>query len=203
MSASSLALFVSVFFVACASPGPAVTTLVARVLGNGTSGVVMLCLGLVLGEVFWLTVAAVGAAAVVERAHMLLSLIKYFGAAYLLFIAWRMWSAEALATAAGSLPERGGARMFLGGLILSLGNPKTMLFYLALLPGLLPLAKLRLVDLVTIALIVSFLFAAVLGAYTLAAKQARHFFSTPSQLRAVNRIGASLMAGAALLIAIR
>jgi threonine/homoserine/homoserine lactone efflux protein len=71
------------------------------------------------------------------------TVLRYLGAAYLLFLAWKMWRAPA------ELPEdalpAGGQhpwRMFGAGLLVTLGNPKIMVFYMALLPTLVDLGRL-------------------------------------------------------------
>ena len=68
--------------------------------------------------------------------------IKYAGAAYLLYIAYKIWTAPAVAKDV-TAEERAEhpARLLLGGLALTLGNPKTIVFYLALLPTILDLTR--------------------------------------------------------------
>jgi threonine/homoserine/homoserine lactone efflux protein len=71
---------------------------------------------------------------------MLFIVIKFAGIGYLLWLAWRMWGAEA-AVAGDPMPSaRRPWRMFLAGMAITLGNPKIMVFYLAVVPTLLDLA---------------------------------------------------------------
>src|SRR5436853_598679 len=71
------------------------------------------------------------------------------------------------------------ARLFLGTLALTLGNPKTMLFFLALLPIVVPLDALGPADYLEIAAAIIVILPLVLGAYALAATRARQFFRRP------------------------
>jgi threonine/homoserine/homoserine lactone efflux protein len=203
MSASSMLLFAVAFSVACVSPGPAITAVVARVLGRGASSAPMLCCGLLIGDLVWLSCAVFGVAAIAQNLQPLFLVIKYLGVAYLLYLAWKLWT-----TPVGSSELRvpnsvEGVRSIFAGLSIALGNPKTMLFYVALLPSLVPVASLTVVDLATLAATVIVIYSLVLTGYVLLAAQARKLFRSPRQQRAVNRASGSLMAGTAAVIACR
>src|SRR3546814_11427010 len=88
-----------------------------------------------LGGAIWLSLAVWGLAAVAESLHLLFTVIKYLGVAYLLYLAWRMWFAP-LEIGAEALPQsRSAGRLFAAGMAVTLGNPKIMVFYLALQIG--------------------------------------------------------------------
>jgi threonine/homoserine/homoserine lactone efflux protein len=72
---------------------------------------------------------------------MLFVLLKYLGVAYLLFLAWKMWSAPSDPAEDAALPVQRPWRMFGAGLLVTLGNPKIMIFYLALLPTIVDLDR--------------------------------------------------------------
>jgi threonine/homoserine/homoserine lactone efflux protein len=93
--------------------------------------------------------------------------------------------------------------LFLGTLALTLGNPKTMLFFLALLPLVVPLEALRPADYLEIVAAITVILPLVLGAYALAATRARQFFRRPKSVRLMNRCAGIAMAGAAIVIATR
>ncbi|HEY0502613.1 MAG TPA: LysE family translocator [Lysobacter sp.] len=203
MTLPSLLLFASTFAIACAAPGPTTTALTARVLARGTVGAPALCLGLLLGDLFWLLCATFGVAALARDHHELFVLIRYVGVVYLLYLAWKFWTAPAVPGPAARADAGAGARAVLGGLALALGNPKTALFYIALLPCVMSLGPLRGLDLLVLAAIVCLIYGAVLAAYVLLATRLRRFVQSTRALRAVNRTGAALMAGAAGVIATR
>ena len=83
----------------CRFPGPTITALVARVLVRGTSGALAFMLGLALGELVWLTAAVLGLAFIAKTFALAFMVLKYAGAAYLVYLAWRMWTAPAQAHA--------------------------------------------------------------------------------------------------------
>ena len=134
MSLYGLALYCLVYALSVASPGPGVAAVVARSLTRGARGAPAFIAGFLVGDLIWLTVAATGLAAIAQTAQLLFAAVKYAGAAYLLYLAWRMWIAPAEApTEAEVDASQKPFRLFLASLSLTLGNPKTMVFFLALL----------------------------------------------------------------------
>jgi len=202
MDLAALVIFASTLLVAAASPGPAITALVARVIGRGVAGAPAFAAGLVLGDLMWLAVATLGLAVVAQTFHEVFLVIKYIGAGYLIYLAYRMWTAkvEARDLAVDSGGE-GRLRLLLAGLALTLGNPKVVAFYLALLPSLIDLARVGLFGYVELAGVSVVVLAAVFTAYIIAAARARALFRSPRAMRLLNRAGGTMMAGAAVAVA--
>jgi threonine/homoserine/homoserine lactone efflux protein len=204
MDLAGLVVFGTALLVAAASPGPGIAALVARVLGRGPRGAVAFSAGLAVGDVVWLACAVVGLAALAEAFHGLFLAIKYGGVAYLAYLAYRIWTApvEARALAAETAREHP-FRLFLAGLALTLGNPKVMVFYLALLPTILDLSRVTVWGFAELVGVTLSVLALVFAAYALAAARARRLFTSPKALRALNRATGATMAGAAVAIAAR
>jgi threonine/homoserine/homoserine lactone efflux protein len=202
VSGVALATFVVVFAVACASPGPAVAAVLARVMAKGTAGMAAFCAGLLLGDLVWLSCAVFGLAALAALFQPIFLVLKYLGAAYLLYLAWRLWHAGSALPAAQ--PVRGqGVQLVAAGLLLAMGNPKTMLFYLAILPTVVDLNTLSVGGFLQLAAIVTIVFTIVFGGYVLLAANVRRIFTTPRSVRMVNRGAGIAMAGAAVAVAAR
>ena len=202
MDAGALLAFAVVLAVACASPGPTTAALVARVLGRGTTGAPAFCAGLLASDVAWLTAAVLGLAVLAETVQPVFVAIKYLGATYLLFLAWKLWSAPAVPLAAA--PVRGeGIRLFFAGIAVGSGNPKTMLFYLALLPTVLPLERVTAADHLVLVATLCVVYGAILLGYVLLAARARRAFASPRAIRWVHRATGTVMAGAAVAVATR
>lgn len=194
--------FAMVLLVAVISPGPAVAAILARVVARGTDGIVAFCAGLVLGDLIWLCCAMFGLAALAALFQPVFLIVKYCGAAYLLYLAWKLWTGAGAPVA--SEPVSGqGRQLFGAALLLSMGNPKVMLFYLALLPTLIDLTQLTLTDMVELAAIVALVVSVVLTGYVLLAAQARRLFTSPRAIQTVNRTAGVAMAGAAATIIAR
>ena len=203
MGIESLIAFAAVLFVACASPGPTIAALVARALGRGVAGAPSFCLGLLISDILWLTGAVLGLAVLAETFHLLFLAIKYVGAGYLLYLGWKMWTAPATPLTDVPAVKGEGVRLFLGGIAVGSGNPKTMLFYLALLPTLLPLETITVVDYVLLVATQVVVYGAILAAYVVLAARARRAFASARARKVVNRVTGGVMAGAAVAVAAR
>ena len=205
MSLDGLWIFSAVYFLAVALPGPGVAAIVARALARGTHGAPAFIAGFLIGDLIWFTFAATGLAALAQAAYGVFVAVKYLGAAYLLYLAYRLWTAPApsvdenSATHAGDRPSQ----LFLGGLALTLANPKTMVFFLALLPSVVKLETLSVLGFLEIALVIVIVLPIVLGAYALAAARARRFFKSARAVRNLNRGTGVALAGAAVAVASR
>ena len=203
MDVSSLLVFAAIFAIACGSPGPTTAALVARVVANGLGGAPSFCLGLLLGDLVWLACAVFGLAALAQVFHPVFLVIKYLGAAYLLFLAWKLWTAPAVLPTATGLAKGKASKLFFGGLALALGNPKTMLFYVALLPTVVELSSMVWFDVVALAIVVMVVYCFVLCGYVALADRARRFIRNTRAMRLVNRGAGTVMAGAAVVVATR
>ena len=203
MPLSSLALFAAVYAVAVASPGPGIAALVARVLARGTSGVVCFAAGFVVGDLVWFSVTAAGFAVVAQTFAVGFVVLKYLGALYLASLAWKAWTARTDIVDAAPVAGDRAVRLFLGGLVVTLGNPKVILFFLALLPTVIDLDHLTPVGIAEIAATIVVVLSAVLAAYSLAAARARRAFTSSRARRVMNRGAGTVMAGAAVAIVTR
>ncbi|HTL92423.1 MAG TPA: LysE family translocator [Steroidobacteraceae bacterium] len=204
MSFYGLAAFALVYALAVASPGPGVASVVARALGRGVSGAPAYIAGFLIWDLVWFTLAAAGLAVLAHSAYTVFLVIRYLGAAYLLYLAWRLWHApaETLETAQAPPRERR-LQLLLGSLALTLGNPKTMVFFLAVLPTVVELNRLTRAGFLAMALVIACVLPVVLGAYTLFAARARARLSRPETVRWVQRGTGAVMAGAAIAVATR
>lgn len=202
MDLSSLLIFAGALFVAAASPGPGIAAIVARVLGRGMHGAIAFTAGVALGDVVWLTVAILGLAVVAQTFHVAFLAIKYAGAAYLLYLAWKFWTAPVAAHEVEPDTARiSRVRLFLAGLAVTLGNPKVMVFYLALLPNIVDLNTVTVLGWLELSLATLAILAVVFGSYVLLAARTRRLFTSERAMRRVNRGSGVLMASAAVAIA--
>jgi len=200
---SHLAVFAAAYLAVLVLPGPGVAALIARVLARGTQGAPAFVAGFVAGALLWFTIAATGLAVLASSFAMLFIAIRYAAAAYLLYLAWKLWTSPARAINAQDASPEGRGRLFLAGLAINLGNPKVIVFFLALLPTVIDLDKLTPLGFAELALIVAAVASSVLAAYALAAARARRLFTSPRAACVVNRCGSVVIAGTAISIAAR
>ncbi len=204
MDVTALLVFAAALFVAAVSPGPGVAAILARVLGRGAGRSVVFTAGLAFGDVVWLAAAVGGLAVLAQNFQMVFLAVKWIGVAYLLYLAWKMWTSppSPRVVAAETRAERP-VLMFLAGLAVTLGNPKTMVFYLALLPNLIDIESVTLLGFLELAVTVLVVLAVVFGGYILLAARARSLLTSSGSLKLVNRVSAGAMAGAATWVATR
>ena len=204
VSLSALLIFAGVYFVAVATPGPGIAALVGRVLGHGLKGVAPFIAGFAVGDLFWLAVAATGLAVLAHEFATLFVVVKFAGAAYLVYVAWGLARTPAvLDSDAVSVALATGWRAFLGGLSLTLGNPKVIVFFLSIVPLVVDLDAVDAVSFAEMAATCVVVITATLGAYALAADRARRWLRSSRAMTAVRRATAGVMAGAAVAIVTR
>ena len=203
MSATSLLIFAGALLVAAGTPGPSIAALVARVVAKGFRDVFPFLAAMWIGEAIWLSMAVFGLAFVAQTFHLAFVVVKWVGVAYLVWLAWKMWTAP-VAVKEGDMPRaESPAKLFLAGMAVTLGNPKIMMFYLALLPTIIDLGSVTLLGWAELTLTMALVLVAIDLSWVLAAAQARRFLKSRRAMKIANRISAATMAGAAAAIAAR
>jgi threonine/homoserine/homoserine lactone efflux protein len=199
-----LSVFSVAYVLAVAIPGPGVAAIIARSLGQGLRGAPAFIAGFLAGDLIWFTCAATGLAMLAQTAHTVFAVVKYAGVAYLLYLAYRLWTAPAqdMDASVAVVRERP-LQLFLGSLALTLGNPKPMIFFLAVLPTVVELKGLSPAGFFEIVGLISLILPLVLGGYAMGASRARRFFSTSRTVRWVQRGTGVAMASAAVAVATR
>ena len=203
MTLASLITYAGALFIAAAIPGPGMTAIVARALGSGFRPTFFMGLGLILGDLVYLTAVILGLSILAQNFTTPFLIIKYLGALYLCYIAWKLWTAGLLRQDIQATKGATGMMAFLSGLLVTLGNPKTMLFYVALVPTLIPLQDIGLRDYAALVATTFIVLIAVLLPYILLASKARELLKKPRTLQALNRSAAGILAGTAAYIAAR
>ena len=203
MDLSALLIFAGTVALGAGSPGPSLAALVARVIARGRHGVIPFLAAMWIGEAVWLAFAVFGLAVIAQTFHMAFLIIKYLGLAYLGYLAFKMWTAP-VATKEGELPEADSSfRLFLTGLAITLGNPKIMVLYMALLPTVVDLAHVSIVGWGELTLTLFVVLAAIDLSYVLLAARARQFIRSARAMRVANNCSAVAMGGAAVAMATR
>lgn len=205
MTLASTFIFLLAYATAVAVPGPGLAALLARVLARGPVGIAPFIVGFIIGDLTWFAVAAAGIAALAETLGSLFTFIRFAGAAYLLYMAYKLVTArpEPVDLSAEPHPSSAARREFASSLALALGNPKVILFFMALLPTVVDLSTLTFSTGLELALLICVVQATILGVYTYAAVRARRLFTSRRAVRALNIGTGTVMAGAAIAVATR
>ena len=202
---SQMLTYVIALAIAVAIPGPGITALVARSVSSGAvMGFAMLS-GVVLGDLTYLSFAVFGLAILAKSFSVLFLLVKWGSMAYLCYLAWQFWTADYHSLEGSHSPSR--KDLFsaaISGYTLTLGNPKTIAFYLALLPIIIDLQT---ISVNTWALVLIPLTAAVLlgvgAVFILAAVAVRSILSSKQSQKLLHRSAAVAMILAAGTVLLR
>jgi threonine/homoserine/homoserine lactone efflux protein len=201
MTLSALVIFFIAEFVFAVTPGPSVAALVTRVISRGWRSVLPFLAALWFGEIIWLTCAVAGLSYIAQTFHWAFVVLKYLGAAYLFYLAYKMWTTRVDAKKAILPKSEKPERMFFTGLAVTLGNPKLMIFYVAFLPSIIDLALVT--PFIWLELTLTLGVALIAGDFiwVLLASQARRWLKSPPAVKLASRISATVMGGAATAIA--
>jgi threonine/homoserine/homoserine lactone efflux protein len=203
MTLAAAATYALALFMVALIPGPGITALVARALGAGFAESFAMAVGIMLGDLTFLTAVVLGLSVLAETFGVVFLIIRYAGVAYLVWLAYKIWTAGILKTDIEAGPRRTIGHSFLSGLFVTLGNPKAMLFYVALVPTLVDLSTITLASYAGLIGITIAVLTVVTVPYILLAGKAREFLRHPAALQRLNRISACFLACTAGYIAIR
>lgn len=116
------------------TPGPGIAYVVARTVAGGRSEGLASCLGTGIGGMFHVLAAALGISLIIAQSALAFNLVKYLGAAYLVYLGIRMLLQKDQALAVEPAASQGARRALLEGIAVEALNVKTALFFLAFLP---------------------------------------------------------------------
>jgi len=145
--AESIILF-TIMAILAAIPSASVALVIARTMSQGTAHGLSVSGGIVLGDLVFVILAILGLNVVTETLGGFFLVIKYTGAAYLIWLGMQLLRAGTSARTAISAPRLSGnlTTSFLSGFLLTLGDIKAIYFYLSLLPQFIDLAALQMSD---------------------------------------------------------
>ena len=200
---SAIGFFVAMLILA-ASPGPGVFATVARALASGFRPALAVIGGIVLGDIIYLLFAAFGLSMVARALGNLFFIVKICGGAYLVWLGIKIWlkDPEPLSDTPDEA-RRSRWGNFVSGLVITLSNPKVILFYCGFLPTFLDLSTLTALDLAIVVGIISTVLVGVLGSYAYLASRARKMFTRERSVRRLNRAAGGVMVAAGMAIAVR
>ena len=116
------------------TPGPGIAYVVARTVAGGRAQGLASCIGTAIGGMLHVLAAAVGLSLLVAQSALAFSLVKYLGAAYLVYLGVRMLIRKQQDAGVQTVSAPGARRALLEGILVETLNVKTALFFLAFLP---------------------------------------------------------------------
>ena len=191
--------FVAASAVLVAIPGPTVLLVVSYALGHGRRSAAATVAGVALGDTTAVMASLLGLGALLAASAMLFTVLKWAGAAYLVYLGIRLWRAPVTEAGVPAAPPAAPWRIFLHAYGVTALNPKGIVFFVAFLPQFVD----RSGDVAWQLLILGSTFVVIATAnalaYALLASGARRAIRRPAVQRAVNRTGGGFLVGAGLL----
>lgn len=214
-----------------AIPGPGVMSLVAHSVTRGFRSAAMWSLGIVLGDLTYLLLALYGMGWVAQELGSGFVILKWCGAAYLIYLGLRCWNVSFLTSAARpdtaarrqpdasaeALPPasdtpgapapsnrangKGHTSVMVAGLCVSLGNPKVIAFYCGFLPGFINMHALTTTDVILVIATIIPTVYAVLLCYAWLGNKGRAIAHSKTRLTLLNRTAGSVLIGSGIAVA--
>lgn len=213
MTLMTLAAFAGAIFVLFLTPGPGNVAMVARTLEAGPTHGVTYGLGILTGDVFWLTIAVFGLAAAAQAASdyaALFWIARILGAAILIWFAWGAFQSYRNPTHGAGvraerarLSKRGLAATYAAGVAMPLTNPKPIVFYLTFLPAFFDLSRVTPLSYAAMIAIMGAMFVVFAVIYVGLAHRARHWLAEKGVKRWADLLTAAILAGVAVLLLVR
>ena len=155
LSLTDISVYAFALFLLFLTPGPVWVALTARCLQTGFNGGWPLALGVAVGDAFWPLLALLTLTQFADIYADLLDGLRFLAVAVFLVLGVQLIRKPvAVSVADGRLTRPGLLTGFIAGVLVILGNPKAILFYLGILPGFFDIAGLTTTD-VTIIVMVS------------------------------------------------
>jgi threonine/homoserine/homoserine lactone efflux protein len=192
----AIAIYCGIYAIAIAVPGPGIVAIVARALREGLGATVPAVMGNTLGDLILMSLSVFGLAFIAHALGGLFLAVKWAGALYLIYLGYRYWTAP-VAEAGAAVPANRG---FVSQLALTLGNPKAIVMFVALLPSVVDLNHLNWVGYGELCTCTLVLIPGIEFAYAALASQARAFLSGAIARRRMNKTAGAIMIGAGISI---
>lgn len=198
---SDLALYAIAVFILFITPGPVWVALLARAVSGGFHAAWPLAVGVAIGDAVWPILAILGVSWVVNEIAGIMIILRYVAAVVFLTMgAVLMLKADVALRGDKRLTRPGMWAGFIAGVLVILGNPKAILFYMGVLPGFFDLTEVGAWD--VLAIVVVSILTPLLGNLAVAGfvNHARDLLQTPEAVRRINRISGGLLIAVGIII---
>lgn len=200
---ASLTFFVAIFIFSV-TPGPGVFAILAKSLSQGVMRTLPFSIGMACGDIVYLVLACFGLSAIAMQFEEVFLAIRYAGAAYLIYLGYKMWVAPVNISEPGkAVKVKGeGIAAAVQGFMISSSNPKVVLFYIAFLPTFMDVTALQGYDIVYASLVAFSALVLGLTLVSLGAARAGKMIKSERALKRMNRGAGGIMLGAGAYLAL-
>jgi len=200
---AAISFFIAIFIFGI-TPGPGTFALLGKALSSGVKDCYSMALGMTISDIVYLVLATFGLATIAENYSGLFIAIRFAGAAYLIYLGWKMWTAE-IDTDFNQKNDMAGSWIsgFIQGFLISASNPKVILFYIAFLPTFIDLTKLSNTDIFLISVLTFFALMLGLMMVSYGASSVRRYLKSEKAVKRLNRTAGSIMIAAGVFLVSR
>lgn len=171
------------------SPGPGVTLTLTNSIRYGMYETFGGILGVATGAMVVAGISATGLGIIFAASATAFTIMKYIGAAYLVYLGIKMWRAQPTSAKESAELRPSIGKRFLEGITLQLSNPKAIFFFLSVFPQFIDSSKPYAIQFFTLVLTYSSLVVAIHMVYAMSAHKVKRLLSSPRGSRVFNRIG--------------
>jgi threonine/homoserine/homoserine lactone efflux protein len=196
MSIDAFLAFAAATMILLVIPGPTILLVVSYALGQGWRAAVPLAIGVALGDFTAMTLSLFGVGALLQASATLFTVLKWIGAAYLIYLGLKLFRASGTLDVAPVTDAKSSLKMMGHAWIVTALNPKSITFFVAFVPQFVnhdapfaPQALIMVATFVVLAFVNAF-------GYAFIAARARTTFANPTAIKIFNRTGGTLLMGA-------
>ncbi|ALE52596.1 hypothetical protein SP60_04850 [Candidatus Thioglobus autotrophicus] len=194
--------FTSLFliaFVFVITPGPGTLAVFAKSMAQGFVPAFYLSLGMVLGDLVYLAAVLFSLDLFAEVITPLMDYVRVLGGLYLIYLGYGAWNAHKVKLSSKS-KHKTNAKEFLTGLIISLTNPKVMIFYIAILPAFIDLSQVSILYALEILATVGVGLIVGISVINITVGKIKKIFAKPGMDVRINKISGTIMVSVGVLL---
>jgi threonine/homoserine/homoserine lactone efflux protein len=193
MNTDMILAFSAGMLILAATPGPGVIGAVSKAMAEGFRASLYFIGGLALGDTIFFLLALGGLSAISRLMGDLFVIIRLFGGLYLIYLGIRLFRTRTVTLKTSNTQENNRIKTFAGGLLLTLGNPKPILFYASVLPVIINMNDINPLDAAAMLFTIVAVSFIVLGFYCYMVSLSGKFLKKASAQSRVNKVGGSIM----------
>jgi threonine/homoserine/homoserine lactone efflux protein len=193
MNVNLLITFLLGMIVLAATPGPGVFGSMAKAAAEGFKVSLFFIGGLVMGDSILLALALLGLSAISKLVGSMFLIIKIIGGLYLMYLGVRMFRSISISVNTKKKKEENNWQTCLSGILLSLGNPKPILFYASVLPTIINFNEVRISDALLMMVLIGLVSFSVVGTYSYIASLTHKIHMSEKMQKRTNQAAGFIM----------
>ncbi|MEM5529270.1 LysE family translocator [Gammaproteobacteria bacterium AS21] len=188
---NSYLLYITIAAATIASPGPGVVFTISNTIRDGFSGAISGVLGIAFGMLCIALLSATSVAVVLSASALAFTLLKFVGAAYLIYLGFKLWRSSAAINTDIHTVKKSNLKKFTQGMLLTFLNPKPIFFFIALFPQFIDKSQPSFSQFLLLVMTFAVLVIIIHCVYGASANFARHKLSSPKSSHLISKISGS------------